>query len=85
MNFLNILLPYIMGVLVSYLIFQPIKQWQDGYNTAKEYYGNWEFGFNKGYKAAEKIFKNYDLGFGDGFESGWNAALEQHQRSEGEG
>lgn len=85
MSLLNILLPYLIGILVSYLIFQPIKQWKDGYNTAKEYYSNWELGFNEGYKAAEKRFKNYDLGFGDGFESGWNAVLEQHQRLEDEG
>ena len=85
MDLLNILLPYLIGVLVSYLIFQPMKQWEDGYNTAKKIYGNWELGFDKGFEAAKKTFNNYDLGFGDGFESGWNAVLEQYQRSEGEG
>jgi hypothetical protein len=85
MDLLNILLPYLMGVLVSYLIFQPMKQWDDGYNTAKNFYGNWELGFDKGFEAAKKTFNNYDLGFGDGFEDGWNAVLEQYQRSEDEG
>ena len=47
MDLLNILLPYLMGVLVSYLIFQPMKKWDDGYNTAKNFYGNWELGFDK--------------------------------------
>jgi hypothetical protein len=84
MDLLNILLPYLIGVLVSYLIFQPMKQWEDGYNTAKNFYGNWELGFDKVFEAAKKTFNNYDLGFGDGFESGWNAVLEQYQRSEGE-
>jgi hypothetical protein len=85
MDLLNFLLPYLMGVLVSYLIFQPMKQWEDGYNTAKKFCGNWELGFDKGFEAAKKTFNNYDLGFGDGFEDGWNAVLEQYQRSEGEG
>ena len=78
MNLLNILLPYLMGILVSYLMFQPIKQRQDGYNAAKKYYGNWELGFNEGYKCARKHFQNFDKGFGEGFEAGFDVALEYY-------
>ena len=73
---INVLLPYIMGIIAAYLMFQPMKNWQDGYDTAKEYYGNWNLGFNQGWDLAKNTFKDYDKGFGDGFESGWNAALE---------
>ena len=73
---INVLLPYIMGIIAAYLMFQPMKNWQDGYDTAKEHYGNWNLGFNQGWDLAKITFKDYDKGFGDGFESGWNAALE---------
>ena len=73
---INVLLPYIMGIIAAYLMFQPMKNWQDGYDTAKEHYGNWNLGFNQGWDLAKNTFKDYDKGFGDGFESGWNAALE---------
>ena len=73
---INVLLPYIMGVIAAFLMIHPEREWNDGYETAKKTYGNWKLGFNDGYKSAEKIFKDYDRGFGDGFESGWNAALE---------
>lgn len=68
MDLLNILLPYLMGVLVSYLIFQPMKQWDDGYNTAKKYYGNWELGYNKGFEAAKKTKEL--IAEGDGYADG---------------
>ena len=73
---INVLLPYIMGIIVAFLMFHPEREWKDGYETARKTYGNWKLGFNDGYKSAETIFKDYDRGFGDGFESGWNAALE---------
>ena len=73
---INVLLPYIMGIIAAFLMFHPEREWKDGYKTARKTYSNWDLGFNDGYKSAEKLFKDYDRGFGDGFESGWNAALE---------
>ena len=73
---INILLPYIMGIIAAFLMIHPEREWNDGYETAKKTYGNWELGFNQGWDLAKITFKDYDKGFGDGFESGWNAALE---------
>ena len=73
---INVLLPYIMGIIAAFLMFHPEREWKDGYETARKFYDNWELGFDYGYKSAEKTFKDYDCGFGDGFEAGWNAALE---------
>lgn len=75
-EFIKILLPYIMGIICAYLIFQPMENWQEGYNTAKEHYQNWNEGFDQGYKSAEKLYKDYHKGFGDGFEAGWDSALD---------
>lgn len=76
-DFLLILLSYLMGVFAASLMLKPMKNWHEGYDTAKEYYGNWNLGFTKGWDCAKKLFKDYDKGFGDGFESGFNAALER--------
>lgn len=73
---INVLLPYIMGVIAAFLMIRPEREWNDGYETAKKTYGNWKLGFNQGWDLAKITFKDYDKGFGDGFESGWNAALE---------
>ena len=43
---------YIAGVVASWLIFRPMKAFEDGYYTAKEHYSNWEKGFNQGWDAA---------------------------------
>lgn len=81
---LNILIPYFMGMIVTFLMFHPLREWKDGYETAKEHYNNWSLGFDEGFDSARKRFANYDEGFGDGFETGWNAALECHDREESE-
>lgn len=78
----NILLPYLMGILCSYWIFEPMRNWNDGYATAKKLYSNWWEGFDTGYEHARKFFTDYDRGFGDGFESGWNASMEQVDEGE---
>lgn len=67
----------VVGVVASYMIYRPEKQWQDGYDMAKEFYSNWNIGFDTGFKSAEKLFKDYEKGFGDGFEAGWNSALDK--------
>ena len=76
-NFLLFMFAYFIGVGLSAIIFRPMRNWQDGYSTAKEHYGDWSRGFNEGYTAASKIFKDYSQGFGDGFEAGWDSALTQ--------
>ena len=83
-EFLNILIPYILGCLASCLITHPVRQWKEGYECAKARYKNWDLGFDEGYKYARKIFQNYDEGFGEGFETGFNVALEYYKQ-EGEG
>ena len=82
-EFLNILIPYILGYLVSCLIFHPVRQWKEGYECAKARYKNWELGFDEGYKSARKHFQNFDEGFGEGFEAGFDVAL-KYYKQEGE-
>lgn len=76
-NILVFMLAYFIGVGVSVYVFRPMSNWMDGYNTAKEHYGDWDRGFDKGYMLASKLFKDYEQGFGDGFEAGWDSALTQ--------
>lgn len=45
---------YAVGVLFSVIICQPMKNWQDGYDTAKKHYDNWDKGFDEGWHCAEK-------------------------------
>ena len=80
---LNTLIPYLSGMIVTFLMFHPVREWEKGYECAKARYKNWELGFDEGFKSAEKHFKNYDEGFGDGFESGWDVAL-KYYKQEGE-
>lgn len=82
-DILNIFIPYFMGMIVTFLMFHPVKEWNDGYKTARERYKNWDLGFEEGYKSAKKHFQNYDEGFGDGFESGWDVA-HKYYKQEGE-
>ena len=74
---IKILLPYILGVVCTAIMFQPMKTWQEGYNAAKQFYGDWERGFDQGWEIAKKLFEDYDKGFGDGFEAGWITAEEK--------
>ena len=73
----KILLPYILGMICAFLMINPMREWEDGWNNAKEFYNDWNRGFTEGFENAEKVYKDYDRGFGDGFESGWRTALEQ--------
>lgn len=74
---IKILLPYILGMVCMGLMFPPMKDWQEGYNAAKQFYGDWGRGFDRGWETAKKLFEDYDQGFGDGFEAGWRTAEEQ--------
>jgi hypothetical protein len=44
-----------------------MKNWQDGYDTAKKHYDNWDKGFDEGYSAAKGYYDRYDIGFKDGW------------------
>ena len=79
---IKILLPYILGVVCTAIMFQPMKNWQEGYNAAKQFYGDRESGFDRGWETAKKVFKDYEKGFGDGFEAGWITAEEQKKQDE---
>lgn len=59
-DILKILIPYFSGIIVSFLMFHPVKEWKDGYKVARERYNNWDLGFEEGYKCARKHFQNYD-------------------------
>ena len=41
-----------VGVVVTIIVTRPMKSWQDGYNTAKEHYSDWEKGFHAGWDGA---------------------------------
>lgn len=76
-NFLILALADFIGFgLLAYAL-HPMRNWLEGYNTAKEFYGDWGRGFDEGYMLASKLFKDYEQGFGDGFEAGWDSALTQ--------
>jgi hypothetical protein len=74
---LKILIPYCCGVICTFILFHPQREWMDGYYTARKTYGCWDKGFDSAWKEASELFKNYDSGFGDGFEAGWKACEEQ--------
>ena len=49
-----VLLGYIIGIIVSWLIFRPMKSFNAGIELAKKTYGDWEKGFDTGWDAAFK-------------------------------
>lgn len=78
-DILKIIIPYFSGMVVTFLMFHPLKEWKDGYKVAKEHYNNWNLGFEEGFKCARKHFQNFDEGFGEGFESGWDVAFKYYK------
>lgn len=79
---IDILIPFFSGIIVSFLMFHPVKEWKEGYKVARERYNNWDLGFEEGYKCARKHFQNFDEGFGAGFEAGWDSALRNHEQED---
>lgn len=73
---------YTLGLIMGTLIGHPMKNYEKGWDDAKEIYSNWNDGYDTGFKKASEIFQDYDQGFGDGFETGWGAALEQYDKEE---
>lgn len=55
MEFIEILIyvfgGYLIGVAAAFAIIRPGKEWEKGYNTAKEFYGDFKRGFDSGFKA----------------------------------
>lgn len=49
-----VLIGYFIGIIVSFILFRPIKSYNDGYNQAQRYYGDWNKGFEAGFDAAIK-------------------------------
>lgn len=76
---LQVLIPYFGGMICTFIMFRPDREWEDGYYTAKNTYDNWNKGFNTAWEKASKIFSDYETGFGDGFETGWLASEEQRE------
>ena len=74
---ITIIIFYFFGITIGIFFCHPDKQFEEGWNSAKKFFTDWDDGFCKGVEHASKVFKDYDQGFGDGFESGWYAALEQ--------
>lgn len=77
---IKILLPYALGVVCTAIMFHPMKTWHEGYNAAKQFYDDWNRGFERGWDTAKKLFEDYDQGFRDGFEAGWMTAKEQGEK-----
>jgi len=74
---ITIIIFYFFGITIGIFFCHPAKQFEEGWNSAKEFFTDWDEGFRKGVEHASKVFQDYEQGFGDGFESGWYAALEQ--------
>lgn len=43
-----------VGIAVTFIITRPLKAWQDGYDTAKKSFSDWDSGFDAGWDAAFK-------------------------------
>lgn len=55
MNYVQILIDvvggYLIGVAAAFAIIRPMKEWENGYNTAKKFFGDYKRGFDDGFKA----------------------------------
>ena len=61
---------YMCGFGLAAILYRPMKHWQEGYDTAKETYSDWEKGFDMGFEAAKELYTDY----GAGFKAGYRAA-----------
>ena len=77
MNVICVLIGYAIGLGYAWIMFHPSKEWQDGYDTAKNTFSDWEKGFYTGYEAAADHYQDYKQGFYDG----WNRCLERGQEN----
>lgn len=58
---------YLLGFVLAAILYRPMKHWQEGYDTAKETYSDWDKGFDRGFGAAKKLYTDYALGFKEGY------------------
>lgn len=49
-----VLIGYFIGIIVSFILFRPIKSFNDGYSQAQRYYGDWKKVYEAGFDAAIK-------------------------------
>lgn len=53
---------YLIGCAVTWYVCEPIKSFNDGYNAAKEFYHDFERGFNAGWDmSADRINEKIDI------------------------
>lgn len=69
MTYIIFLAGYAIGVVVAIILMRPMKNWQEGYDSAKEMYSDWNKGFDQGFEAARNHFTDYSLGY----KAGWEA------------
>lgn len=52
---------YLIGVAAAWYVCRPMKAFNDGYEHAKKFYGDWERGFHEGWDSGwETAFKKVD-------------------------
>ena len=61
------LIGYAIGIVVAIILMRPMKNWQEGYDSAKEMYSDWNKGFDQGFEAARRRFTDYSTGYKDGW------------------
>lgn len=71
------LLGCVVGLGYALIIFRPLKEWQEGYDAARNMFSDWKKGFDTGYDAAADHYQDYKQGFYDG----WNKCLECGQEN----
>lgn len=69
MTYIIFLVGYAIGIVVAIILVRPMKNWQEGYDSAKEMYSDWDNGFDTGFSAAREHFTDYSLGY----KAGWEA------------
>ena len=69
MQIVLVFIGYAAGICLACVIFRPNKNWQEGYDAAKEMYSDWNKGFNVGYDAAAEHYQDYKQGFNDGWDA----------------
>lgn len=78
MTYIIFLVGYAIGIVVAIILMRPMKSWQEGYDSAKEMYSDWNKGFDVGFSAAREHFTDYGLGF----KEGWNARDERCRKEQ---
>lgn len=79
MTVMWVFIGYAVGVISSVVIFRPLKEWEAGYDAARNTFSDWKKGFNVGYDAAAEHYQDYKQGFNDGWD-----AHKRYAETEGE-